>query len=280
MTNCYVESSIAILNDKTKDLNNLNELGIYLANQYNPNALQTLKLMILAKENYRLDKDFDINAIKKYTVVEALEKRKREENIVNNLAKNPSNLGLDLFELIIKNYKVNLHIQPFDSGYTTLDFWIRSLKDIEYKYNTFYKRYDMIDKKLDIIEYLLESNLINKEDIQNIIYTLNACINDKYNFTKEQLFRMQTIVNSLVLKKQLRNNISKLAQGRKISVKCDKDLLVEKLLEIEKESNEEVKQVDRREFFHEELINFWMNNEDCWYISDTIPKLIKNKIIK
>ncbi len=280
MTNCYVESSIAILNDKTKDLNNLNELGIYLANQYNPNALQTLKLMILAKENYRLDKDFDINAIKKYTVVEALEKRKREENIVNNLAKNPSNLGLDLFELIIKNYKVNLHIQPFDSGYTTLDFWIRSLKDIEYKYNTFYKRYDMIDKKLDIIEYLLESNLINKEDIQNIIYTLNACINDKYNFTKEQLFRMQTIVNSLVLKKQLRNNISKLAQGRKISVKCDKDLLVEKLLEIEKESNEEVKQVDRREFFHEELINFWMNNEDCWYISDTIPNLIKNKIIK
>lgn len=280
MTNCYVESSIAILNDKTKDLNNLNELGIYLANQYNPNALQTLKLMILAKENYRLDKDFDINAIKKYTVVKALEKRKREENIVNNLAKNPSNLGLDLFELIIKNYKVNLHIQPFDSGYTTLDFWIRSLKDIEYKYNTFYKRYDMIDKKLDIIEYLLESNLINKEDIQNIIYTLNACINDKYNFTKEQLFRMQTIVNSLVLKKQLRNNISKLAQGRKISVKCDKDLLVEKLLEIEKESNEEVKQVDRREFFHEELINFWMNNEDCWYISDTIPKLIKNKIIK
>ena len=280
MTNCYVESSIAILNDKTKDLNNLNELGIYLANQYNPNALQTLKLIILAKENYRLDKDFDINAIKKYTVVEALEKRKREENIVNNLAKNPSNLGLDLFELIIKNYKVNLHIQPFDSGYTTLDFWIRSLKDIEYKYNTFYKRYDMIDKKLDIIEYLLESNLINKEDIQNIIYTLNACINDKYNFSKEQLFRMQTIVNSLVLKKQLRNNISKLAQGRKISVKCDKDLLVEKLLEIEEESNEEVKQVDRREFFHEELINFWMNNEDCWYISDTIPKLIKNKIIK
>lgn len=280
MTNCYVESSIAILNDKTKDLNNLNELGIYLANQYNPNALQTLKLMILAKENYRLDKDFDINAIKKYTVVEALEKRKREENIINNLAKNPSNLGLDLFELIIKNYKVNLHIQPFDSGYTTLDFWIRSLKDIEYKYNTFYKRYDMIDKKLDIIEYLLESNLINKEDIQNIIYTLNACINDKYNFTKEQLFRMQTIVNSLVLKKQLRNNISKLAQGRKISVKCDKDLLVEKLLEIEEESNEEVKQVDRREFFHEELINFWMNNEDCWYISDTIPKLMKNKIIK
>ena len=132
---CYVERGIYLLNNNTKGLDNLNELGIYLANQSNANALQTLKLMILAKENHRLDKEFDINAIKKYTVVEAQEKRRRKETIANNLAKNPSNLGLNLFELVLKNYQVDLHIQPFDSGYTILDFWLRSIAQIEYRYN-------------------------------------------------------------------------------------------------------------------------------------------------
>ena len=46
--NCYVESGIAILNDTTKDLNNLNELGIYLAKQTDIDALKSLKLLILA----------------------------------------------------------------------------------------------------------------------------------------------------------------------------------------------------------------------------------------
>lgn len=65
--NAYVKSGIDILNDTTKDLKNLNELGIYLAKQTDINALKSLKLLILASENSMLDKDFDINSVKSYT---------------------------------------------------------------------------------------------------------------------------------------------------------------------------------------------------------------------
>ena len=55
--NAYVKSGIDILNDTTKDLKNLNELGIYLAKQTDINALKSLKLLILASENSMLEKD-------------------------------------------------------------------------------------------------------------------------------------------------------------------------------------------------------------------------------
>ena len=38
----YVRSGVAILNDITKDLKNLNNLGIYLSRQTDINALKTL----------------------------------------------------------------------------------------------------------------------------------------------------------------------------------------------------------------------------------------------
>ena len=41
--NAYVKSGISILNDTTKDLKNLNELGIYLAKQTDIDALKSLK---------------------------------------------------------------------------------------------------------------------------------------------------------------------------------------------------------------------------------------------
>ena len=65
--NCYVESGIHILNDTTKDLENLNELGIYLARETNVDALKSLKLIVLASETKLLEKSFDINYVKTYT---------------------------------------------------------------------------------------------------------------------------------------------------------------------------------------------------------------------
>ena len=62
--NCYVESGIHILNDTTKDLENLNELGIYLARGTNIDALKSLKLIVLASETKLLEKSLDNNNVK------------------------------------------------------------------------------------------------------------------------------------------------------------------------------------------------------------------------
>ena len=39
--NCYVRSGIDILKETTKELENLNELGIYLAKQTDTNAIKS-----------------------------------------------------------------------------------------------------------------------------------------------------------------------------------------------------------------------------------------------
>ena len=142
--NAYVESGISILNDTTKDLKNLNELGIYLAKQTDIDALKSLKLLILASENSLLDKEFDINSIKSYTETIMRNTYKRNETVIGNLSMNPQNIALELMDYILHNYKVDLTVQPYDSGYTVFDFWVLSLVRIEDDQDIFYKRYDMI----------------------------------------------------------------------------------------------------------------------------------------
>ena len=108
--NWYVTSGIKILNDTTKDLNNLNELGIYLSKQTNIEALHTLKLIILASADLRLDKKLSINYTKTFDETYGKDVYKRKESIIGNLSTNPQNIGLDLMGLIIRNYKVKLII--------------------------------------------------------------------------------------------------------------------------------------------------------------------------
>lgn len=84
----YVRSGVAILNDITKNLKNLNNLGIYLSKQTDINALKTLKLLILASETKRLNKPFDINATNTYIYLkEELTGivHEQKENVVGNL---------------------------------------------------------------------------------------------------------------------------------------------------------------------------------------------------
>ncbi len=273
MEHCYTICALKILNDKTNDLTNLNELGIYLAKETNPNALKTLKLIILASENKKLNKEFEIDSVKSYKETILNDVYKRQETITNNLSINPQQLGLELMEFIIHNYPVNLHLTPYNSDYSLLDFWLRSFENIEYSYDSFYKRYDMIDKKLDIIDYLINNSLIDEDDINNIIYRLEACIERKYNYTEEQLFRMKEIINRIKLKEK----ISKLVDEKKIIINLSKDETIN-LLANNQPTKHDAK--ERKLYFRNELLNYDMTNDDCAYIYDTIPKLIREKKLK
>ena len=276
MDNCYVRSSIAMLNNKTQELKNLDELGIYLAKQPDANALQILKLIILASENDNLLKNFHIDSVKKYKVVEGKDTYKRQETITNNLANNPQYLGLELMEFILHNYNINLQLTPYDSDYTIFDFWLRSFITIEYRYDKFYKRYDMINKRIDMVSYMIENNLIDDNDIADTVRTFETCLDRKYNYTKEQLFRMKEIVDSINYKKKLTEGVSKLVNDKQISLNCSKEEILNRLIDEKKE--EEV--IDRGKFFFDELRKYEMTNDDCIYIYYTIPTLIKKKIIK
>lgn len=274
--NCYVKSGIAILNDTTKDLKNLNELGIYLAKQTDIDALKSLKILILASENSMLDKDFDINSVKSYTETFIRDTYKRNESVVGNLSMNPQNIGLELMDYILKNYKIDLTVQPYDSGYTIFDFWARSFARIEDDQDTFYKRYDMIDKKLEIASYMIQNKLLDVSQIDFLLTSFDRCIQRKHSYTREQLLRMQEIFDSVKLKEQLELNVANLITQNKIELNCSKDELVKKLLSIESQ----VESSSNRRDSWDELSNYQMLNDQCVYMLQTIPTLVKKKVIK
>ena len=274
--NCYVKNGIAILNDTTKDLKNLNKLGIYLAKQTDIDALKSLKLLILASENSMLDKDFDINSVKSYTETFMRDTYKRNESVVGNLSMNPQNIGLELMDYILKNYKIDLTVQPYDSGYTIFDFWARSFARIEDDQDTFYKRYDMIDKKLEIASYMIQNGLLDVSQIDFLLTSFDRCIQRKHSYTREQLLRMQEIFDSVKLKEQLELNVANLITQNKIELNCSKDELVKKLLSIESQ----VESSSNRRDSWDELSNYQMLNAQCVYMLQTIPTLVKKKVIK
>lgn len=274
--NCYVKSGIAILNDTTKDLKNLNELGIYLAKQTDIDAIKSLKLLILASENSMLDKDFDINSVKSYTETFMRDTYKRNESVVGNLSMNPQNIGLELMDYILKNYKIDLTVQPYDSGYTIFDFWARSFARIEDDQDTFYKRYDMIDKKLEIASYIIQNGLLDVNQIDFLLTSFDRCIQRKHSYTREQLLRMQEIFDSIKLKEQLELNVANLINQNKIELNCSKDELIKKLSLIE---NQVELSSNRRDSWNE-LSNYQMLNDQCVYMLQTIPTLVKKKVIK
>lgn len=274
--NCYVKSGIAILNDTTKDLKNLNELGIYLAKQTDIDALKSLKLLILASENSMLDKDFDINSIKSYTETIMRDTYKRYESVVGNLSMNPQNIGLELMYYILQNYKVDLTVQPYDSGYTIFDYWARSFARIEDDQDIFYKRYDMIDKKLEIASYMIRNGLLDVNQTDFLLTSFDRCIQRKHSYTREQLLRMQEIFNSIKLKEQLELNIANLITQNKIELNCSKDEVIKKLSSIESQ----VESSSNRKDSWDELSNYQMLNDQCVYMLQTIPTLVKKKVIK
>lgn len=274
--NAYVESGISILNDTTKDLKNLNELGIYLAKQTDIDALKSLKLLILASENSLFDKEFDINSIKSYTETIMRNTYKRNETVIGNLSMNPQNIALELMDYILHNYKVDLTVQPYDSGYTVFDFWVRSLVRIEDDQDIFYKRYDMIDKKLEIASYMIRSELLNVNQIDYLLTAFDRCIQHQHSYTKEQLLRMQEMLNSVKLREQLELNVANLITQNKIQLNCSRDELIKGL----STTGTQVDQHSGKEDFWGEISNYQMLNDQCVYMLQTIPTLVKKKIIK
>lgn len=268
------------MNDTTKDLENLNELGIYLARGTNVDALKSLKLIVLASETKLLEKSFDINYVKTYT--NSFENSiynsiyKRNETVFGNLAVNPQNFGLELADYILHNYKVDLGIEPFTSGYTIFDFFARSFARIEYDEDPFYKRYDMIDKKLDMVSYMLDYELLDNSQTDLLLTYFDRCIQNKYHYTKEQLLKMKEMINQVDSKQQIRLTIEDLFKQNKIKSDYSKEELSKKLLSANKDNN---KSSDITRSFSR-LENYCMLNDQCTYMLRTIPRLVKEKVIK
>ena len=265
-----VQCEIEQLKIYTKELTNLNELGIYLAKQDNSRALKTLKLMLLAHEANYIRKDFDLTFVLTHSPISHAEPEEACETVVSNLAFNPHNLALDLMEYIIRKYPVDFSIKP--SGvYTFFELWMRSFQRIEYDEDPFYRRYDMVDKKLNIIKYLVSSELLNPEDIDTLYTIFSRCIENPYGYSLENLRKMEDIRRDI----RLRDTFSSLKGWANSS----QEALIDKAYERVKMTvfEEEVKPDELSAFHLEEMeVSLDMHS----YIQNTVPDLIRQKKIK
>lgn len=277
----YVRSGIDILNDVTEDLSNLNKLGIYLAKQTDINALKTLKLLILASTNKKLNKPFDISSINTFTYlkenVTGID-HKRKENIASNLSLNPQNFALELMEYIVKNYPIDLDFKCYGI-YSILDMWNRSFQRMEYSdIDPFYKRYDMIDKKMDILEFYLKNGLFSNEQITSLIVTYTSCLDGESKFTKEQLQRMESTIVKVGQYQKLQESVSKLKNLTKEEIKLKQDE-IDSIMGISKNPNFEIYEKSRMNA-RVELQNYRMENDQYVYMLYKVPEIIKEKILK
>ena len=262
-----IENGIDILNEVTKDLDNLDDLGIYLSKETDINALKILKFMVLVARNNYLDKDFNINKEKTTTDEYNL---KRKENVITNLSTNPQYFALELMENVIHNEKVDLSIEPFNNGYTSFDFWVRSFNRIEYDQDKFYKRYDMVNKKLDIISYMIDFELLTNDNIKPLIESLEICIDKKYGYTNDQLYRMKEILNDLKQKEELRRNAINLLVKNKINLNCSKENFLKELF-LTSNKKENCMHANKQD----ELFNYELLNDQFTYMIDKMPKVIE-----
>ncbi len=274
--NYYVRNGISILNDTTKNLKDLNELGIYLAKETNIDALKSLKLLILVTDLNILEKKLNINSVKTGEEIIGYEKRKKNETIVGNLSMNPQNIALELMDYIIHNNDVNLMIKPLTTGYTIFDSFVFSFADIESDECRFYKRYDMTNEKLDIVSYMIDNELLEAEEIDQLLTSFDRCLHEPNCYTKDQLARMEKIVSEENMKKQLKLSLASLIDEGKITINDSKEDVEKELITRKSELTLPYGQKDP----WEELENYKMTNDQCAYMRNTIPILIKKKIIK
>ena len=68
------------------------------------------------------------------------------------------------------------------------------------------KRTFLINKKLDIISYMIDLELLSNEDIKSLIDALEICVENKFSYTNEQLFIIKEIINTLRKKEEIRRN--------------------------------------------------------------------------
>lgn len=134
----------------------------------------------------------------------------------------------------------------------------------------------MIDKKLEITSYMIRNGLLDVDQTDFLLALFDRCIKRKHSYTGEQLLRMQEIFNSIKLKEQLELNVTSLITQNKIKLNCSKEEAIKKILSIESQ----VESSSNRKDSWNELSNYQMGNGQCVYMLQTIPTLVKKKVIK
>jgi len=178
----------------TENLVDLNELSLFLSKQVSFESLKTLQLMLVNERQDRLEKELDVNYQRVSIKTDGHNiEHLRCETLAGNLSVNPQRLGFDLYQLLVRNYKVDLSVEPYDSSYSINDFFIRSFYGIDNPTDAFYMRTDLIQERINLIHYLLQNKRLKENELSYLNETIENCSSLLY--TSNQLNQLEELAN-------------------------------------------------------------------------------------
>ena len=195
------------------DINNLTDFCAFLAKQNDYKYLRMLEIILLIKT-----KKYPYLNIKKhinFSVITNIHDDYRE-SIINNLINNPSNYASEILDFIIISFsgKIRNSFNEVSYGiYTSFDQLVNYFRNLENSNNNFYKRYDIVEKRLEIIMNLIEKNMVDNNRLQDVEFLFkNKNKKREFNFTERQRMMLTIAANkiSLLLKlNDLENKLEK-----------------------------------------------------------------------
>lgn len=192
--------AIEDLHRAAEPLEDFNGLGLYLAKQNNPLAIKTLDLLIMSAgdtgaEMFSYAKNIYLDQVTKVKTETGVKKNTITGNIVDNTLM----LSEDLLEFMVHTYPLNLRVRDDVEADSILERYLSQLVYFDDSDNLFYQRKDIINKRLAVIDYLIENVLVSPSELEIIKAALVGCITSgKKYFTDVQLHYMRSLLKRTV----------------------------------------------------------------------------------
>ena len=135
----------------------------------------------------------------------------------------------------------------------------------------------MVDKKMDIIEFLISNGLLSKKQIDSVLASYQLLLKEDVGLNKAQLLRIQKVVDNIIRYNELYSKISHSKNiPRQEKSKLYKEL--ESMFGIARKPKEGLFD-DCKHNALEEIRRYRMENDQCTYMLYDVQKLIKeNKL--
>ena len=174
------------------------DLALSLSAKSESYALENLRLIMLLNDAEQLKKQFDICEVSKTFKKDEYEDKliTLYESVPGNLVFNQHGYAFALLLELAKNHPVDWDLKPCNSYMSILDFYLRSMTNINYPYDRFYHRYDMLDARLDLIEYLIDNNLLTERHLYSVKKMLMECIKNNL-FGRDIIMRTKCILGKI-----------------------------------------------------------------------------------
>lgn len=144
---------ITEINNTTKEITDLTNLGLYLAQYQNEKALKILYWLVIAIQNEWIEKEMNFNKPKKI-------RNNLHATIASRLIENPLYISKEIFDYIAKTNKIDFNFRPYKT-YSIKEIMTKITIDTHNQESKFYNQHNTAKKTLETLAYFTKNSTMN-----------------------------------------------------------------------------------------------------------------------